>query len=266
MDVNNMLAGLDRLFSENRISEVGTYLENAFAQAAAEQDISACLTILNEQIGFFRSTCEYDKSIDYSNQAVFLLDRIGMQGTIPYATTLLNVANAYRAAGRLDEALEYFKQVETIYDEKLQTDDFNIASYNNNVALLYQEMGDYNNAVLCLEKALQVALKYEDAASEVATTYTNLGASLLKLGRTEEAKEKLHAAINQYNKIGETGYHYSAALSAMGELCYTEADYENALKYYEDAANELESVFGRNDNYMLMQENIARVKEKLATT
>jgi hypothetical protein len=52
----------------------------------------------------------------------------------------------------------------------------------------------------------------------------------------------------------------------MGELCYTEADYENALKYYEDAAKELEAVFGRNDNYMLMQENIARVKEKLTTT
>lgn len=262
MDVNNMLQELDKLFAENKISEVGPFLEKAWKQAAEAGDFGACITIVNEQIGFYRSTCEYDKSLAACGQAFELIEKMNLKGTIPYATTMLNVANAYRACGKCQEALTYFKEVEAVYEKQLGKKDFNIASLNNNIALLYQELGDYDAAVGCLKKALDVALSYGDAAaSEIAVTYTNLGVSFSRLGKHKEAKEALHAALSYFGKINETGYHYSAALAGLGEVCFAEGEYDEAVGYYESAASELEKVFGKNQNYELMQKNIEMVKK-----
>ena len=64
-----------------------------------------------------------------------------------------NVANAYRAAGKLAESLEVYKEVFSIYNENIPSDDYRMASLNNNIALLYQEMNDFPMAVQHLKKA-----------------------------------------------------------------------------------------------------------------
>lgn len=260
MDINKVLEGLDRLFAENRMNEVEEYLTQALYTAESEKDDASKLSIMNELIGFYRVTSEFDKAVRYGEQAVQILKAMNMEGTIPYATTLLNIANAHRASGSLKEALELYRQIEVIYKSNLDSKDFLIASFYNNIALLYQEMGDYESAVSSLRKALAIAETYDNAASEIATTYSNLGASLLRLGRNEEAKEMLKEAINRYEKIGERGYHFSSALSAMGEAYYRDGDYNKSLTYYESAASEIYNVFGENAAYKVMQENIAAVK------
>ncbi len=263
MDINKVLEGLDRLFAENRINEVEEYLIQALREAEHENDDASKLSIMNELIGFYRVTSEFDKAIHYGELAVQILKSMHMETTIPYATTLLNIANAHRASGNLQEALELYKQIEVIYKNNLDSRDFLIASFYNNIALLYQEMGDYESAVDSLRNALAIAETYDNAASETATTYSNLGASLLRLGKNEEAKEMLKEAINRYEKIGERGYHFSSALSAMGELYYREGDYNKSLQYYESAASEIYSVFGENAAYKVMQENISAVKASI---
>jgi len=263
MDINKVLAGLDRLFAENRMNEVENYLTEALTEADNEGDYAAKLSILNELIGFYRVISEFDKAIRYGEQAVQILKSMQMDGTIPYATTLLNIANAHRAAGNLQESLKLYERIEEIYTENLKPGDFLMASFYNNIALLYQEMGDFENAAASLRKALAIAETYDNAASEIATTYSNLGASLLRLGRNEEAKEMLKTAIEKYEMIGERGYHFSSALSAMGEAYYREGDFQKSLEYYEAAASEIHSVFGENAAYKVMQENISAVKASI---
>ncbi|MGN0393781.1 MAG: tetratricopeptide repeat protein [Coprococcus sp.] len=263
MDINQVLAGLDKLFAENKMSEVPGYLEQALNTADADNDNGSKISILNELIGFNRVTGDFDKSLEYGTQAIELLDGMGMSNTIPYATTLLNVANAHRAAGNYAAALTLYKQIEGIYNSNLSPDDYLIASFNNNIALLYQEMGDFESAVVSLKKALEIIKKFDDGASELATTYTNLGTSLTHTGRFEEAKEMLTKALDTYDSIGEKGYHYSSALSAMGEIYFREGNYDRSLEYYEDAANEIYSVFGENAVYKVVQENIKAVKEQI---
>lgn len=263
MNIDQFFAGLDQLFAESRMDEVEAYLTEALQEAEKEEDHNAELAIINELMGFYRVTNEFEKALHFCERAIRLSETLGLQGTIPYATTLQNTANANRAAGNLPEALEYFKSAEAIYQEKLEPNDFLFASINNNLSLLYQEMGDFASSVECLRKALEVAETYENAVSEIATTYGNLGMSLLRLGELEEAKECLQTSLSKYKEIGELGYHYSATLSALGEACYKERNYKEALSYYEEAASELERLFGKNETYQMMQDNIHMVKSKI---
>ena len=107
MNVQQILDGLEALFARQDIQAVEPYLTKQLEQAYSEQDYGACITIMNEMIGFFRDTSQYQKSLDYSEQVLMLMQQMGYEGTLPYATTSLNVANALRAAGLHKESLAF---------------------------------------------------------------------------------------------------------------------------------------------------------------
>ena len=63
MDMKEFLDYLDILFEEKKLDEVEPFLDKSLTQAVMENDFSAQFTILNEMMGFFRDTSQYDKSI-----------------------------------------------------------------------------------------------------------------------------------------------------------------------------------------------------------
>ena len=91
---------------------------------------------------------------------------------------------------------------------------------DSNIALLYQEMGNYEKAAQHLKKALAIIEKIPGAEIEVATTLSNLGASLLEIEEIQEAEECLNKALEIFKKDTVKNFHYSAALSAIC-LLYT---------------------------------------------
>ena len=120
MNVQQILEGLEALFAKQDIQAVEPYLTKQLEQAYSEPDYGACITIMNEMIGFFRDTSQYQKSLDYSEQVLMLMQQMGYEGTLPYATTSLNVANALRAAGLHKESLAFYKSIFPIYQENLE--------------------------------------------------------------------------------------------------------------------------------------------------
>ena len=156
MDINQMFQQLDTLFEEKKIEEVEPFLMEQMKVAMEEGDTSALITILNEMIGYQRDTSQYDKAILYCNQVMKLMTNLGLTQSVHYGTTLINVANAYRAAHRLEESLEYYQEVFRLYENQLDKNDFLYASLYNNMSLLYQEMNQYEKAVGCLKNALSI--------------------------------------------------------------------------------------------------------------
>ncbi|MBQ2936642.1 MAG: tetratricopeptide repeat protein [Lachnospiraceae bacterium] len=181
MNIELVLQQLDSLFAEHKVYQVEDFLKGKIEEAAGEGDRNAVITLMNEIIGHFRETGEFDKSIEYCEQVLLLMKKMGMEGSVAYATTLLNVANAYRAAGLLRESMAAFQAVQSIYEGTISYHDFRYASLYNNMSLLFQEMGDFESACDCLERALGIATQYSNAEIEVAVTYTNLAVSQLKL-------------------------------------------------------------------------------------
>ncbi|MCR5799632.1 MAG: DUF4125 family protein [Lachnospiraceae bacterium] len=260
MNIQEKLSQLDRL--DYKDSE--GFLMEAIKEAKREGDKAALITLLNEMIGFCRDSTQHNKSKIYSNELLTVLEEENLEGTQGYATSLLNIANADRAAGDLEESLEYFERAEQIYKGILSQDDFLFAGLYNNKALLYQEMMDYENACDCLKKALKVVKQNPGKVIEEAITLSNLAQSELRCGRFDEAKKDLDLALAIFRDGREDDFHFSGALAVYAELMYNKKQYATAAKYYGKAMDELQRHIGKTGNYDILRENRDDAIEKAA--
>ena len=264
MELNQVMSELDELFTQERINEIPQFLETNIAQAEAEGANDIVLTLYNECIGFYREVGQYELSVEYCHRAITLMNEMGLQDTLPYATTLLNAANAHRAAGLLQESLELYNRVRPIYVALLDEDDMYFAGLYNNLSLLYQEMQDFAAAKEQLEHALAIVSGKPDTQFEVAVTQANLANTCIELEQDAEAKERAEEAIRIFEEIGVDDAHYSAALSALGSLYYMDKDYTNALKVMEKSRECVAKYLGeQNIQYQRLSENIEIIKDKL---
>lgn len=263
MNTQKILEELDQLFEQKKIAEVEPYLLNKMVEAKREGDIQSTITLLNEAIGYYRDISEYDKALSCCSEVQEMLEKLGMQGTIPYATTMLNVANAHRAAGNVEASMSAYAKVFAIYEQCIESTDFRYASLFNNLSLLYQEMGDFKRAVQSLTRALEIVQLYPEARIELATTHTNLASSLLKTEDWREAKEHLERALSIFEETEEKDFHYSAALSALGEYLFRIKDYPNAAKTIRHAMKELETHVGKTEGYYRLADNLEQIEALL---
>ena len=267
MDINQITEELDTLFAQEKIGEIPQFLESHIAQAAQEGAQEVLLTLYNEIIGFYRETGQYALSIENCHKAVALMKEMGIQDTIPYATTLLNIANAHRAAGLLQESLELYNRVRPIYVAHLDENDMYFANFYNNLSLLYQEMGDFASAKDQLVNALSIVSHKPDRQFEAAVTQANLANTCIELGQDDEARARAEEAIRIFEELGVDDAHYSAALSALGSLYYMDKDYNSALRAMEKSRECVAKYLGTdNIQYQRLSENIEIIQDKIRTS
>lgn len=254
MDIQEIFSQIDKLFEENKREEAEKLMQESIARAMEEQDDNSLLQLLNELLGFYRETGRHEEAALIADRSIAQAERMGLSGTIPYATTLLNVANAYRAGGRLEESLEKYLQVQEIYRGQLPPGDMLEAGFQNNLSLLYQEMGEYEKAKECLLRALQV-VKEREPGYELGVTYANLAATCVQLEQLGEAREHASKAMEVFGRIGIRDSHYAAALSALGAWRFKRQEYREAEDSYREAMEIVERCNGRNHAYYRLKEN-----------
>lgn len=263
MNIQLFFDGLDELFSKGEMEKVEPYFQLSMEQALQEQDISARITILNEMMGFFRETSQYDKAKQAIKEVLKLIEEAGLADSLPHATTLLNSANALRAAGDLEMAMNYYSRVFALFEGQVPEMDFRYAELYNNVALLYQEMGRYDMAVQCLQKALVIAEQTPGKEFQTAVTLANLGASEIANHNIEDAISYLKQAITIFESMNVEDTHMAAALSAMGEASFQNKEYKEAEAYYERALHMIEAYIGKTEAYRRVEANLQQVKAKI---
>ena len=264
MNVDQFYETLDSYFARQEIDKVDPFLVSSLQQAKEEEDYAAYISICNEMIGFYRSISAFEKAYVAAEYVLLLMEELQLDHSEHFATTLLNTATAYRAAGDYTQALRYYRQALQIYNGLLQSDDYRFAGLYNNMSILLEKMEENEEAISYAEKALAIIEKLEGGEMETATTLTNLALIYFKVSKPEKAKELLEQALALFEKSGEnTDAHYSGALAGVGEAYYHMQDYENALKYYEKALTEVQKHFGENMSYAVLCENCAAVCERL---
>ena len=266
MNLDEILAQYDNMFGKNSLIEIEEYLALMIQEAKEKSEWGILISLLNEIIGFCRDTTQKDKALIYCEQLQEILKLMKMEGRIDYATSLLNIANAYRAFGLWEESLRLYEMVEDIYKKQIPENDFMYASLYNNWSLLYQEMENYAMAKEMLQKALLIVDSYEDAVIPQATTRTNLAATLLQIGTEEayqDAMKYLKEALAVHEKDGGNDFHYGAVLVAMGDAYSYKKDFQNAVFYYAKGLDEIEKHVGRTDNYERVLEKYIYAKEQM---
>ncbi len=255
MDINKLLRQVDEYFELNRGADAEKLMQEGIEQAVQEQDNESLLQLLNELLGYYRETSQVENSYVVAQRAITLAENMGLQDTVPYATTLLNVANAYRAGGRLQDSLECYFSVRKIYNRILSPDNMLVASLENNVSLLYQEMGNFQKAKESLLQALSI-VQEKEAEFEIAVTYANLATTCIQLKEQEEAYLFAQKSIECFENMGIGDTHYGAALSALGMYYFGKKEYAAAKEMFRKAMEIMERNLGKNEYYYRLQENI----------
>ncbi len=266
MNTQQFFAHLDNMFQRNEIDKVEPYLLGELEKAREAEDYPAYIVIGNEMIGFYRSVSLFKKAFDIAEDVLLLLEELQLENSEHFATTLLNAATAYRAAGELEPAYRYYLQVLQIYEGLLPKDDYRFAGLYNNMSILLEQMNKNEKAAELSKKALSIVCALENSEAEQATTLTNLALLYFKMDKPGEASKALEEALGLFEAAGgerTTDAHYSAALAGVGEAYFRIGDYEKALLSYEKALSEVKKHFGENQSYGILCENCAAVCEYL---
>ncbi len=282
MNIQNVYQHLDYLFESGQAPLAEDYLIQCLKEASEEGDYNSLIMLLNEMIGFCRETGQADKSMAYSSQVLQLMQRLNMTNSVAYATTLQNIANACRAAGKLDEAYQFYMEVFPVYDRLLEPGDYYYAGLYNNMSLLFQEMEDYERAMECQQKALVIIEQIEGKEFDVAVTHANIAATYCKLAEeahkeelamhidpselgydkgkalAKEALNEAQIAIDAFRELEAMDVHMAAACSAYADALILLGDYEEAVEYYTLALSMIEASVGKTPAY----DRVAGKREK----
>ncbi len=279
METNYDMTKIYELLNAGRLTEAEQEMLAMVGSARAEKNTQQELVLLNELIGFYRDCGRFTESLSAGQDAMRLARDMDLVGTVPYGTTLINVANALRAAGHLDAAQSYFTQARDTLVLHLPENDMLFASLQNNLSLLLQEKGDFAGAVAESEKALAIvqanlkeALDTQDAdrirelSQKEAISRTNIAVSKLHMDLDEEAEALLKQALEFFTGLTPSDFHYSAALAGMGDLCLRRKDFSVAAEYYETALSEIRFHMGVNNFHEIVSEHLEEAYRGMGTT
>lgn len=260
MNIDAFFEELDSYFEKNQVEKIDGFLTVSLEQAKEEEDYAAYISICNEMIGFYRSVSAFQKAYVAAEDVLLLMEELKLEDTEHFATTLLNAATAYSAAGDYAQALRLYRQAMQIYERLLSAEDYRWAGLYNNMSIMLEKAGENREAVDCAKKALAIIEKQEGNEAQTATTLTNLALVYFKLSENEEAKSCLSRAITLFEQgEGAPNEHYSGALAGMGEAYFRDGEYEKSLDIYERALEDVKQHYGENMSYGILCENCAAV-------
>lgn len=194
MNIQEFYQQLDRLFQTGQIDQVEPFLLKQLTIVNQEHHWEGSLAILNELIGFYRSQKRYEEALRVSQQALDLCRLNGITDSLSYATTLLNAATAYRFAGQADQALDYFRQAENLYSQKISLLDGRFASLYNNMSAVLADKGEYDKSAEYLLRAVAIMEALPGEEIHAAISHANLASLYAKLQNWHGAKEHIAAA------------------------------------------------------------------------
>ena len=172
--IRRIMEKLDSHFEKNDLKSAGDLLLYWEREARNLSDERGLLEILNEEIGYYRRTGDGERALSAVNEAFSLIDKLEISNEESSATVYLNGATTMKAFGKAAEAIPFYERAKAIYDARLDSKDYRIAAYYNNVSSAYKELGDMDSAEKACFSALDILDGKTEYNGESAVTHVNL--------------------------------------------------------------------------------------------
>ena len=172
--LNAVIEKLDAYLERREFAAAERHLRYWAQEAQLCRDFRGKLTVLNEQIGFYRKQDKEAECFCAVKEALALSGTPDLAGTVTLGTTLINAATAYKAFGKAEEALPLYVRAREIYESALPPEDARLGGLYNNTALALCDLGSYAEAEKLYQKALAVMLRQTHGEADAAITYLNL--------------------------------------------------------------------------------------------
>lgn len=207
--IENIIKELENFFSREDLDGAGKHLEESLKTAKIQSDWQCELSILNEQIGYFRRVGKKGQALEAVEKSFEMIEKHKIQTAISAATIWLNGATTLKAFGKPADSIPYFKKVSKVYEEKLDKNDYRYASLFNNMSLSYVDLKEFDMALKYYKKAIEI-MNFREAYIELAVTYTNMAQMYEKwTGDENQISDSLMMALEYLNnsQIEWNGYY-----------------------------------------------------------
>lgn len=167
----------------------------------------------------------YDQALRYYNEALQLYENIDFKKGIASCYNAMGIA--YKNKGELRTATTYLKKAIEI-DEEIGSN--NLSASLLNLGTTYSDLGDFDEAVVYIERALTIA-KADKNEQRIAYSLNNLGTIYNHQGNYPLALDHFNQSLSIHEKLGDS-ISIAHNLSNMAIIYKVQKNSEKAIMYY----------------------------------
>ena len=252
MDFSRILEKLDHLVETKDFEGAKELLRYWLEDAKSNNNLRGELSLYNESMGLYRKLGEKEIAVNCAENALSLVGRLEMEGTVTAATTYINSATVFKAFGMAEKGIPLFEKAREIYEKELKEDDGRLGGLYNNTGLALLDVGRYKEALASYEKALETMKKVPNGNLEAAITYLNM-ADVYDRMRADEAHAADYSEAEWEERI--------EALVGKAEECLEDESLPRN-GYYAFVAEKCAPSFGYYGHFMtkiLLDERVAKI-------
>ena len=187
--VSRVLEKLDECYSRSDYAAAVRLADYWIAEAQAGLDLRGEFAVRNELMGVFRKMGNREKAVENADLCLDLIKQMEMQGSVTEGTALVNAATVFKAFDMPEKSLELFKKALPIYSKELPDNDFRLAGLYNNMSVTLCDLGSFEDALRCQDKALDILHRIKDSEGEQAVSWLNK-ADIYSASKGIEASEE----------------------------------------------------------------------------
>ena len=195
MTIEKIYAKLEELLEEEKVQEAENFLCEQLEDAKEKEEYGIYISAANELMGLYRNVAKYQEAFNIAEDVALLMEELHLEGTEYFGTTLLNTALIYNQAGAFSASLEYYRRALKIYEDVLPKEDERFMGIYHNIAGVYENLGETENALMYREKMAAVAKNLKDAQVEYATALSGMGESYYAMGDAKKALDVYKKAL-----------------------------------------------------------------------
>lgn len=203
IDLQAYLARYDAQMARGEKGSAGEVLRAALEAARSCGDRHSELSLQSELMGYCRQAGRREEGMEAIEAGLSLLRELGLEGTLTAGTILINAATALSSFGEHSRALGNFQEAFRCYGKALPPEDQRWAALMNNMAAVYEALGEKSHAERHYRSALHV--QQQGGGVDTAVTHVNL-AQLL--GSSEEWEAAL-AALDEPTLLWDEYYAFT---------------------------------------------------------
>ena len=168
---------------------------------------------------------------------------------LKYVELLKDYGNFLREYAKYEKALIVYQRLIEMLKILYGENDISVATYFNNMGIVYEKEGDYINALDYHGKALAIREKTLGMKHHyTADSYNNIGVVYDHLHDNQKALEYHIKALTIYEKIlGKSHPATADSYNNIGSIYDNQNDYAKALKYYSKALTIYKKNWGIKD-------------------
>ena len=222
ISVNEMIGQVDRLHARNDKDGAIRVLEEYRRTAEAYGDHDGELAAVSELLGSYRITRQEENGMRTADRCFELLKLSGIGGSVSAGTILVNCATMLSSFGKTELALKCYTDACRCYSNHLPAEDIRYAALYNNMASVFDQSGETENAEKYYKTAVAVLLKNldkQDCLLDLSVTYINLAQMCLAMENydgVEEYVKKAEDILDSESMVRDYYYAHTAEKLAGG--------------------------------------------------